>query len=655
MLFRFDQYELDEDRYELRPASGVTGERAKPIELQPKVMEVLLQLVRSAERTLTKDELLDAVWGDVAITEASLTRCISLARRALGEHEGEPRIIQTVRGRGYRIGVEVEAVETGAEASLPATATPTEDLSPDGERRGRSPVRRAGLAAAVGLSLVLALAWLARPFRSDIIAPEPKPVAPYPPTAVAVLPFGDLREPSSRSLSVDGLALEVIEHLSRWPELQVTSYRSSFRFSPTESIDPVATGQSLGVGTLVTGSLRPDGDDGIRLQVELVDTESGFQRWSESFAMRPEELLRSQERIANQIGKALGLSVAARNPLKRAAAYPEARRLFFEGRRAVFEADRAALLEAVAIYERALEMDPDLIRGYVALAEAYHRLWERDGEIAGRGESWLPAAEAVALEALERAPEDPDSLTIYGTIRTAQKDWTGAEAALRLALRHHGGALASNRLAVLLMIRGRIQDARPHVERALRLDPLDHDVLRGIGRFHLYAGEPRQAVSMLERALELEAADPWAPRLLANAHDMLGDREAARESLGRLMPAYIRPLSRIHTRLLGSDRTIRNLLAVDILGSGQTCRRDAYGTAMMWAYLRERDRMIECLEIAARLHLWYVVSEPAFRPYHGDPRFREIVSNAGFEPSAGWQLAEVAAPPPSEGQSPLSP
>jgi DNA-binding winged helix-turn-helix (wHTH) protein len=112
--YTFASFELDEERYQLRGGGAV-------IKLQPKVMEVLLHLVRNADRACSKDELIDAVWADVNVSEASLVRCVAVLRRALGETEADASIIQTVRGRGYRIGV---PVETGGQAASALVGAP---------------------------------------------------------------------------------------------------------------------------------------------------------------------------------------------------------------------------------------------------------------------------------------------------------------------------------------------------------------------------------------------------------------------------------------------------------------------------------------------------------------------------------------------------
>jgi DNA-binding winged helix-turn-helix (wHTH) protein/tetratricopeptide (TPR) repeat protein len=96
MKFTFGEISVDADRLELHSSGEL-------IEVQPKVLQVLLYLLRNAERTVPKRELLDGVWPDVATGDSSLTRAISVARRLVGRE-----VIENVRGTGYRIAVSVE-------------------------------------------------------------------------------------------------------------------------------------------------------------------------------------------------------------------------------------------------------------------------------------------------------------------------------------------------------------------------------------------------------------------------------------------------------------------------------------------------------------------------------------------------------------------
>lgn len=113
MIYRFGEWELDRDRRELRRAGAV-------VSLQPKPFELLALLLAERERVVPKDELLDRLWPGTVVTESSLTRAVSLARRAIGD-DGRRERIRSVSRRGYRFVGEVAEL-SGASAAPAAAA-----------------------------------------------------------------------------------------------------------------------------------------------------------------------------------------------------------------------------------------------------------------------------------------------------------------------------------------------------------------------------------------------------------------------------------------------------------------------------------------------------------------------------------------------------
>jgi len=117
VIYRFEDFELDPQLYELR-RDGV------PVRLEPQVFDVLAYLVENRDRLVTKDELLERVWGDKFISEAALNSRIMAARKAVGDSGGEQRLIRTQHGRGFRFTGPVEATEPARRASGPPAVTP---------------------------------------------------------------------------------------------------------------------------------------------------------------------------------------------------------------------------------------------------------------------------------------------------------------------------------------------------------------------------------------------------------------------------------------------------------------------------------------------------------------------------------------------------
>jgi DNA-binding winged helix-turn-helix (wHTH) protein len=132
MIRRFDDFELDLERFELRRGT-------ERIHVEPQVFDVLAHLTGHADRVVTKEELLDEVWGTRFVTESTLTSRVKSARRAIGDDGSKQALIRTVRGRGFRFAVPVETVgnapgstepsgHPAPESTRPATVPETEPL-----------------------------------------------------------------------------------------------------------------------------------------------------------------------------------------------------------------------------------------------------------------------------------------------------------------------------------------------------------------------------------------------------------------------------------------------------------------------------------------------------------------------------------------------
>ncbi len=213
--------------------------------LRPQAFAVLRHLIANPGRLVTKDELMQAVWPGVAVTDDSLVQCIGEIRRALGE-EGKA-VIETVPRRGYRL-------------VLP---------HPPGTRARPS---RKWLALAMALIAAVAVTLFGGTLRA-VRAPAAAPV-------VAVLPFEDLSPDGSLGHLSEGVAEDIIVALGRAPEVQVIARNSSFAFD--SDADPREVGRDLAVRYVVEGSVRRDAD-GLRIGAQLVDAANGRQVWGERY------------------------------------------------------------------------------------------------------------------------------------------------------------------------------------------------------------------------------------------------------------------------------------------------------------------------------------------------------------------------------------
>ena len=131
MIYSFGAFDLDTDVFELRRAG-------RAVAIEPQVFGVLAYLVEHRDHVVTKNDLLDSVWGDRFVSESALTSRIKAARRAVGDDGARQRVIKTVRGRGFRFVAAVRGDGTPAEPGRRAL-----DRS---DRLARRTVTRLGMA-----------------------------------------------------------------------------------------------------------------------------------------------------------------------------------------------------------------------------------------------------------------------------------------------------------------------------------------------------------------------------------------------------------------------------------------------------------------------------------------------------------------------------
>lgn len=223
--YRFGDWTLDQTRGGL---SGPIGN----IALRPKSLEVLQHLLVNAGRLISRDDLLEAVWVGVTVTEESLTQCVSEIRHALADTD--QRIIKTVPRRGYVFALPVEVLD--------AATPPSQTIVP-------------GAAAA--------------------------PVAPHGRPSVVVLPFANLSGDPAQDYLGDGLTEDVIAGLSQFSDLSIIASQSAFSFKG-RMVDVRDVSRTLDAQYVVEGSVRRIGDR-LRVSARLIDGRAGSQRWAERF------------------------------------------------------------------------------------------------------------------------------------------------------------------------------------------------------------------------------------------------------------------------------------------------------------------------------------------------------------------------------------
>lgn len=498
-MYRFDRFQADEDGFRL-VADGVQ------VALEPKALRVLLYLIHNRGRLVRKQELLDAVWGETAVTESALTRSIGLLRKTLEDDSREPRFIETVPTAGYRF---IAEVETGLESRPAAIEALPSAAAKAAGAEGRPRTVRLGLIAAGCIVIIGAAVWVlvnhmhaARGIHS-----------------LAVLPLDNLSGDPSQEYFADGMTDELITQLARIPNLRVVSRTSVMAMrGPGRSLPEIA--RELDVDAIVEGSTVRSGDH-IRITAQLIDARTDRHLWAQSFEGPATDVLSLQDDVAQQIATQARLVLAPeflRRPLN-----PAAHDAYLRGRYFFNKQDVPRSLES---FQRAIALDP----GYASAYAGYASALDAASTLGiGTPDELMPKARAAAERAIQLDPENGEAYTALGSVQTIYGwDWKAAEKNLARGIAlNPNDSIAEFKYAVYLDAVGRAEDAVTHMRRALQLDPLSFLMNRRLGATLYLARQYDAAIAQLERAAEMEDRPGYIDNYMSLIYEQKGQQDEA--------------------------------------------------------------------------------------------------------------------------------
>jgi TolB-like protein/DNA-binding winged helix-turn-helix (wHTH) protein/tetratricopeptide (TPR) repeat protein len=461
MTYLFEDCSLDTERRELRRGTDLIG-------VEPQVFDLLLFLVRNRTRVVSKDDLIAEVWNGRIVSESALYSRITAARQAIGDSGETQRLIRTVARKGLRFVADVRETHSSERTPLvgrspaphpirPVTAAPTQDW-PTIRRNGGPP-------------------------------------------AVVVMPFDNLNMPSDGYL-VDGLVDEITSALSRVRDFCVIARQSAFAYKG-RLVDAREVHKDLGASYVVEGTVRRDGDH-LRISVKLVDAETCNQLWSERYDGVVSNIFEFQDHIAAQVAGTLQpavrnrqLDAGARKPPNSLAAYDCVLRGIALHKHGHATAEEAK--EAVAWFDRALELDPHYARALAWRACAAAHLWPPQPT-----QEHLDRNMHLVSRALSIDPADSEAHRIKGALHTFQRQFD-------LAAYHLERARDLNPNDAHILVKGGLylsylgehEEGLNDIDLAMQRNPLHPDWYwreRGIVLFGL--GAYREALNALERCQE---------------------------------------------------------------------------------------------------------------------------------------------------------
>jgi TolB-like protein/DNA-binding winged helix-turn-helix (wHTH) protein len=483
MIYRFDGFELDLARVELR-ADGASC----PVE--PQVFALLVLLVENRDRLVTKDEIIEKVWDGRIVSDSAVASRVKSARRAIGDDGKNQRLIKTVQRRGFRF---VGEVRPGLSVEL-------------------FPAAAAGLAAGPG---------------------EQAPVQPALPDSrpsIAVLPFNFTGDAGPYGAFADALPHDLIVELSRLRWLFVTARGSSFRLRAPD-VDLGEVGRLLGVRYCLTGTMEV-ARRYLAVTVELVDTRDGGILWADRYAGPVGDVHRVREEIRGRILTALEIQI----PLHEAALARlrgtedlDAWSAYHLGLHHMYRFNRTDNAAATALFQKSVTLDPGFARAHAGLSFVHFQtaFMRHTDDLAGE----VALARRYAERGVELDSQDPFVNFAMGRTYWLQGDLEGGlawlERATSLSPNYAQGIYAR---AWTETLAGRGLLGREHVDLAMRLSPLDplYYAMQGTRAFtHIVQGEDAQSAYWAERAARSPGAHVLIAMIAAATHALAGNMPQA--------------------------------------------------------------------------------------------------------------------------------
>ena len=365
------------------------------IPLRPQSVAVLKYLALNVDRVITKDELMDAVWSDVAVTENSLVQCIHEIRRALGDER--QWALKTVARRGYRLVIGDANTPTGTERDETARL----DVKSTQGGGWMRPVLFSAvcvIAAAFGIYF-----WQ---FRLD--------QEPATPPSIAVLPFSYDSDDKKQSYLAAGFTEDVITDLTRFRDLEVIAQNSTKIYSD-EPHDIKKVGRDLNVRYVLEGSIRRQGKQ-LRVTAKLVDASSAAHVWAERWDRAVADIFAVQtelsQELAGKIGGFAGTVLAADKAaaMRKRPGNLTAYDLYLRGIEAKNREDETSVKEAIMLLKRSIEIDPHFARAWTMLGSAYAISTQWTNDVEGTHRLY----EEAVTRAVELDPLDAEAHAALG-------------------------------------------------------------------------------------------------------------------------------------------------------------------------------------------------------------------------------------------------
>jgi len=615
------------------------------VPLPPKAVEMLIVLIKKSGEVVTKDDLLETVWGDAFVEESVLSNNVYLLRKTLTELGAGKSLIQTVPRRGYRFnggmnGQDAELVlehhvfeqtlveeVTVENDSVQKTVAPAPLALPAKPRGFFGDANRIGLVSLAAILILILSGFGIWNYRKSAAKASLANI-----TSIAVLPLKSL----SKETVDENLRLRITDSL-------ITNLGNLNKFSvrPTSSVLPFANedanileiGKQLAVEAIMEGRVQQE-NGRLRVNLQLVSVADGTQIWSGQFDGETEKLLNLQDTISAKFVSQFAASFteqqtadAAQRPTENAAAYEN----YLRGRYHWNQRTSKNLLKAIEEFDRAVELDPNFALAYVGLADCYALLSVYDER--PPLESY-PIAKQKAQFALNLNPNLAEAHTTLAFVSYRfEWNWKLAEQEFRRAIELKPNyATAHHWFGEFLMASGRFDEAATEYRKALELDPTSLIINTDLGYGLFLARRYDDSINQLRKTINLNPNFPLAYYCLADSLSASNRKTEAVEVFIRwmtLIETDAPEVSRLQTAF-GSNNYAEfeksRLKWVEAEVRKKNFTR--FDVARSYAETTDKNNALYWLENAAKeraADLIFIGTHPSFDSLRDEPRFQAIL------------------------------
>jgi TolB-like protein len=504
----------------------------------------------------------------------------------------------------------------------------------DPAERKRKPsyltMRRVVAAAVFLVAAAIVVGVMLRYWPSKQGDPQGPMVAAISDKSIAVLPFVDMSEKKDQEYFSDGMSEELIDMLTKIPDLQVTARTSAFSFKgrPTTITDIART---LGVAYVLEGSVRKSGET-VRVTAQLIRVHGGYHVWSETYDRPLNDVFKVQDDVAGAVVKALKVSLLA-GDMPRAAGTrnAEAYNLYLQGKAA--KGDRRSENEtAVLFLRKAILADPNYADAWALLALTLSLLADDESSSAVQ---LLEEARRAALQALTLNPQLAAAHAQFAAILIFNDlDIRGGETQIEQARKLDPNDSYTLAIAgTVSAFRGDFSKAIELVRQSISIDPVNPIRYRDLAWVLYYARKYSEALTAHQKMLALKpdarASHIFGATILLAQNDPVAARaeiareeEADREICGCVAMAYD-----LLGRKAEADAELASLIRKHAADS-------AYAIALVYANRAEIDHAFEWFDRAYQQHEFSLLDikvQPLLKNVQADPRFPALLRKLNLQ------------------------